>query len=178
MKKNNQEEIKDLLHQLSIGEEEAAEMVREIAAGDELLDRYRDPALPGEVKDRILQTIRQSCSLRRPRNRAMRMTALAASVLLVMGIGLALWQDGAANPSGKAVAAKGEWEWLDHEDVIFETVLAEDEYEAGYDLDDISLTEWMWTQVYDNEGEGSVRKEYRYENNVRNSGRSFISRLV
>lgn len=177
MKKNNQEEIKDLLHRLAIGEEEAAEMVREIAAGDELLDRYADPSLPAEVKDRILQTIQQTCSRRRQRRWAVRITQAAAGILLVIGIGLMIRQSRILPPPEESVA-KTDWEWLDHEEVIFEAALAEDEYETSYDVDDISLTEWMWTQVQENGAEGSVRKEYRYENSARHSNRSFSSGMV
>ena len=178
MKKNNQEEIKDLLHRLAIGEEEAAEMVREIAAGEECWNRYADPSLPAEVKNRILQTIQKTCIRRRQRRWAIRITQAAAGILLVIGIGLMIRQSRILPPPEEPLVARTDWEWLDHEEVIFEAALAEDEYETSYDVDDISLTEWMWTQVQENEGEGSVRKEYRYENSDRHSNRSFRSGMV
>lgn len=173
MKKNNQEELQDLLHQLSFGPEEAAEMVRDIEAGQECLHQCADPSLPAEVKNRILQTIQQTCIRRRQRRWAIRITQAAAGILLVIGIGLMIRQSRILPPPEEPLVARTDWEWLDHEEVIFEAALAEDEYETSYDVDDISLTEWMWTQIQENEGEGSVRKDYRYENSDRHSNRSF-----
>jgi len=178
MKKNNQEELQDLLHQLSFGPEEAAEIVRDIEAGQECWNRYADPSLPAEVKNRILQTIQQTCSRRRQRRWAIRITQAAAGILMVIGISLMIRQSRIIPPTEEPLVARTDWEWLDHEEVIFEAALAEDAYETSYDVDAFGLTEWMWTQVQEYEEEGSVRKEYRYENNAQDSNRSFISRLV
>lgn len=178
MKKNDQEELNRLLQQLSLDKDQADEMVRDIEAGQECLNQYADPSLPPQVKNRILQTIQQTCARRRPRRWPIRITQAAAGILLVIGIGLTIRQSRILPSPEEPRLAKSDWEWLDHEDVIFEAALAEDEYETSYDVDDISLTEWMWTQVQENEAEGSVRKEYRYENNARHINRSVSAGLV
>ncbi len=178
MKKNNQEELNRLLQQLSLDKDQADEMVRDIEAGQKCLNQCADPSLPAEVKNRILQTIQQTCSRRRQRRWVIRLTQAAAGILLVIGIGLMIRQSRILPPPEEPLVARTDWEWLDHEEVIFEATLAEDEYETSYDVDDISLTEWMWTQVQENEGEGSVRKEYRYENSDRHINCSFSFNLV
>jgi len=178
MKKNDQEELNRLLHQLSLDKDQADEMVRDIEAGEECLNQCADPSLPPQVKNHILQTIQQTCSRRRQRRWAIRITQAAAGILLVIGISLMIRQSRILPPPEEPLVARTDWEWLDHEEVIFEAALAEDEYETSYDVDDISLTEWMWTQIQENEGEGSVRKEYRYENSDRHSNRSFRSGMV
>jgi hypothetical protein len=162
--KEKREELYELLNQLSIGGEEAEEMVGDLEAGDELLDQYADPAVPPEVKEKILQRMQQAGPVRPEKNWRIPMLRIAAGIIIVIGIGAALWQKAPNQKAEEPTVAKGELEWLDDEEVIFEVVLAENDYEAEYDVDETSLSEWMWTQVNELDSDGSVREEYRDEN--------------
>ena len=159
---SNDKDLRDLLEQLNIKAENAEVVMREVRAGDELLQQEPEPQLPEELQLRLEKTIRTR-QARIQRLRTFRRIAAVLIVALTL-VGLYQWKQGIVQPeTGQSVAHA---ELFEDEVDMWDLAMIQPE-ELDEEALDLSLTEvLLWWDDVEWENDDSIGKEQNHEDYI------------
>jgi len=167
-------ELSELLARLAIPAEQADHIVRDIRAGDQLLEHANDPTVPTGLINRVETALRSELAARRHKVAALTGLRWASRVAAAIVIGLLVAWATLSNKTATNLGPPAQDQLVkaayvqpspfDDEVELWELALIQtDTVEDS--INDIALTEmlWLWDQI-DQDIENLSGKELKHEN--------------